>query len=86
MDPFEYGFFREGCLLQGNWDESLPPVDPEIGCSAQAVREVLIDAGLSPQSTAALLLKIVGRIHCLQPRFRQRRRTERQMVRAISRP
>lgn len=89
MGPFEYGFLMEGCRLRHGPDDGHPPVDPEIECTAQAVREVLIQHGLSAEQTVTLLLQIAARIHALEPQLRERRRlrrVERQMRRAIGKP
>ncbi len=84
MGPFEYGFVIETRFLTGTHRKISPPVDLEIACTTQAVREELIAMGLSTEETAAALLRIAGRIHDLEPQLDEQvrmRRVERQIVR-----
>jgi hypothetical protein len=86
MGPFEYAFCTESHNLRGNHCEVSPPVDLEIACTTQAVREELIDMGFSLEATAAVLLRIASRIHSLEPQLDEQirmRRVERQMRRAL---
>lgn len=86
MGPFEYGFFTESRNLTNNHRRVSPPVDLEIACTTQAVREELMAMGLSSEATAAVLLQIAGRIHDLEPQLNEQirmRRVEQQMRRAL---
>ena len=86
MGPFEYGFFTESRNLTSNHRRVSPPVDLEIACTTQAVREELMAIGLSSEATAVVLLHIASRIHNLEPQLNEQirmRRVERQMRRAL---
>ncbi|WP_143594046.1 gamma-glutamylcyclotransferase [Synechococcus sp. BO 8801] len=69
MGPFEYGFFIESCSLSGMRGRICPPVDKEISYATKAVRELLLESGLSPDAAADLLLRIADRIHALEPQL-----------------
>jgi len=86
MGPFEYGFFTESRNLTNKHRRVSPPVELEIACTTQAVRDELMAIGLSSETTAAVLLQIAGRIHDLEPQLNEQirmRRVERQMRRAL---
>jgi hypothetical protein len=86
MGPYEAGFFYEHCRLSGHPLTPYLPIHPEIGCTVQAVSEVLAEEGLSDEARDLLLSRIAGRIHDLHPVLNEqmrRWRVERQLRRAL---
>lgn len=86
MGPYEAAFFYEYCRLSGHPLTPFRPIHPEIGCTVQAVSEMLAEEGLSDDARAALLCRIAGRIHDLHPVLDEqmkRWRVERQLRRVL---